>query len=111
MTSNHNTKPSQNGSNLSGLYYCYHGTGNFAMEKGFSNMTQTTNNGDLLKYDVTNAIQINLVVRAFNELLGIYKDSHGSILSTTYNSSTNNFPVQNINISSTQFRTFLTSYL
>ena len=44
-------------------------------------------------FDVTNAVQINMDVKALNERLGIFKDaSNKQILSTSFNSQTNKFP-------------------
>ena len=100
MTSHsHNTNLGSSDLTLSGLYYCYLATGGYSMEKGFSTLSSLVNESGFNLFDVTNAVQLTLDVKAFNERLGIYKDaSNKQILSTSFNSQTNRFPVDSITL-------------
>jgi hypothetical protein len=56
------------------------------------------------KYDVTETLQVKFDVRTFNEKIGLIKDaSNIGIIDSSYNPSTNNFPVNTITLSATEF--------
>jgi hypothetical protein len=79
----------------SGTYYAYEGSGGFVIEQGVGITTITPFN-KVNKYDVTNALQIQYDVRTFNTKLGLRKDaSNATILSTSYNETTNTFQDRN----------------
>ena len=87
----------------SGIVYAIYGIGGFQIEQGFPKIklaSQSTVN----QYDVTNALQVKIDVRMFNEKLGLYKNTdNNSILSTTYTSQNNAFSVDSISISASEF--------
>jgi hypothetical protein len=95
---------------LAGLLYAFDASGGFAMEQGFSTIT-TLPSAPFTNFDVTNALQVVLDVAVFNEKLGLFKDyAAGSITTTSYDETTQEFDVSSITISASDFKTALPHY-
>lgn len=95
-----------------GYFYSILATGGFNTTQIFSPIHISTRS-PLLKYDLTNAIQVYYDVRVFNAKLGLIKDaSNIGILQTEYDTVTGQFPNDTINITAADFtRVILPKYV
>lgn len=86
-----------------GYYYTYNASGGYIGEEGAPALRYELN--ELFeKYDLTDAVQVLYDVKTFNSKIGLIKDaSNNIILDTSFNNASNNFPVDEINISADEF--------
>jgi hypothetical protein len=94
---------------FTGNYFAFTASGGFFMQQGFQTISQLTE-ASFNSYDMTNAVQVLFDVSRFNSKLGITKDASNSVItSTSYNETTETFPNDSITISSTDFKTGISS--
>jgi len=92
-----------------GVYYTIFATGGFSMEQGFATIKLASQN-PINQFDVTQALQVKLDVRAFNRKLGLVKDYNNHyIIDSSFNYMTNRFPIDTITISASEFVNSMTS--
>jgi len=73
------------------------------MEQGFPTIQLATQN-PIIRYDVTNAVQVKFDVRTFNRKLGLVKDaSNRYIVDTSFNYLLTRFPTDTLTISAAEF--------
>jgi photosystem II stability/assembly factor-like uncharacterized protein len=86
-----------------GYYYTYNASGGYVGEEGAPALRYDLN--ELFeKYDLTDSFQVLYDVKTFNEKIGLIKDaSNNIILDTSFNDASNNFPIDEINISAEEF--------
>lgn len=95
---------------LNGTFYAFNATGGFEMEQGFQTIT-TLPSSPFSSFDVTNALQVVLDVAVFNEKLNLFKDyTNGTITSTSYDETLQEFDVSSITISASDFKSALPHY-
>lgn len=99
-----NVTPNNNGNvYYTGLVYAYGASGEFVMEQGLQNIIISPVE-NINKYDVTEALQIELDVRLMNQKIGLIKNTDNSvIIDSSYNASLGSFPIDNVIFSSTEF--------
>jgi hypothetical protein len=86
-----------------GLYYALSATGGYQIEEGLKTITMLPVN-QINQYDVTDSLQVMFDVRIFNESIGLYKDSNNqNIISTSFDPNTYKFPLDVIQLTSSQF--------
>ena len=66
-----------------GMVYAFYGSGGFTIDQCF-NTIKLIPESKIYQYDVTNAVQVLLDVRTFNEKLGLFKDRNNQYI--TYSS-------------------------
>ena len=87
----------------SGYYYAFYGSGGFTMDQCF-NTIQVSEQDAILRYDVTNSLQVTFDVRTFNSKIGLYKDVSNIVVNeTSFNNVSDVFSIDTITISSTEF--------
>ena len=88
---------------LEGYYYTYNASGGYVGEEGAPAVRYDLN--ELFdKYDLTDSVQVLYDVKTFNEKIGLIKDvSNQNILDTSFNDASDNFPIDEINISADDF--------
>jgi hypothetical protein len=87
----------------SGNFYTIIGTGGYTMEQGFPTILLATQN-PIIRYDVTNAVQVKFDVRTFNRKLGLVKDaSNQYVVDTSFNYLLTRFPTDTLTISAAEF--------
>ena len=95
--------PIVNDSSYTGLFYAYKANGGFIMEKGVATTTIIPYE-QIMRYDMTNALQVKYDVKAFNSKIGLIKDSSNiAILNTEFNPIKGSFPKDELTLSSTEF--------
>ena len=62
-----------------GLVYAFYGSGGYTIDQCF-NVIKLIPESKIYQYDVTNAIQVRLDVRTFNEKLGLFKDQNNQYI-------------------------------
>ena len=73
------------------------------MEQGFPTILLATQN-PIIRYDVTNAVQVKFDVRTFNRKLGLVKDaSNQYVVDTSFNYLLTRFPTDTLTISAAEF--------
>jgi hypothetical protein len=93
----------------SGFYYAFLGTGGFTMDQCFNNI-KLRQEAAILKYDVTNSLQVTFDVRTFNEKIGLFKDYYNiNIISSDFDRISDTFPNDNITIEATEFVSGMTT--
>ena len=79
-----------------GVYYAIPAIGGFNIEQHFGTIPLVTVL-ETKELDLTLALQLNVNVRTFNEKIGLIKDaSNNTILQTSFDTSNNSFPIQDI---------------
>lgn len=108
-TSTMSTNPPPGGINdipegtYSGYYYAFYGSGGYTMDQCF-NTIKLRPQAAVLRYDVTNSLQVTFDVRTFNSKIGLYKDANNQYVNyTEFDVSSDTFPTDTITISSTEF--------
>jgi photosystem II stability/assembly factor-like uncharacterized protein len=88
---------------LEGYYYTYNASGGYIGEEGAPAIRYDLN--ELFnKYDLTDAVQVLYDVKTFNAKIGLIKDaSNVNIIDTSFNDASDNFPLDEINISVDDF--------
>lgn len=88
---------------LEGYYYSFTASGGFIGEEGAPALRYDLN--ELFeKFDLTDSVQVLYDVKTFNEKIGLIKDaSNDVIIDTSYNDASDNFPIDEITISSDDF--------
>jgi hypothetical protein len=87
----------------SGYYYAFYGSGGYTMDQCF-NTIKVRPQAAILKYDVTNSLQVTFDVRTFNAKIGLYKDADNVyVTSSDFDAESDAFPTDTITISSTEF--------
>ena len=87
----------------SGYYYAFYGSGGFTMDQCF-NTIKVRQQAAILRYDVTNSLQVTFDVRTFNSKIGLYKDVDNIVINeTSFNEVSDVFDIDTITISSTEF--------
>jgi len=88
---------------LEGYYYTFNASGGYVGEEGAPALRYNLN--ELFdKFDLTDSVQVLYDVKTFNEKIGIIKDaSNNVILDTSFNDASDNFPIDEINISAEEF--------
>jgi hypothetical protein len=87
----------------SGYYYAFYGSGGFTMDQCF-NTIKVRQQAAILRYDVTNSLQVTFDVRTFNSKIGLYKDVDNIVVNeTSFNEVSDVFDIDTITISSTEF--------
>ena len=89
-----NTVPTPGEALVDDVVYAFHATGGYDMEAGFATVT-TLAQMDLSYCDVTDALQIEFPISLFNDKLG------------TYDTDTQAFPVDSIEINAAEFKAAL----
>jgi hypothetical protein len=91
------------GNTYLGYFYSIVGTGGYQIAQNFADIHIATKN-PIVKYDLTNAVQVLYDVRTFNTKIGLLKDANNlNIISTPYDTSNNIFPTDSITISALEF--------
>jgi len=87
----------------SGYYYAFYGSGGYTMDQCF-NTIKLRPQAAILRYDVTNSLQVTFDVRTFNAKIGLYKDADNIVVNySEFDVSSDTFPTGNITISSSEF--------
>jgi photosystem II stability/assembly factor-like uncharacterized protein len=86
-----------------GYYYTYNASGGYVGEEGAPSLKYDLN--ELFeKFDLTDAVQVLYDVKTFNEKIGLIKDASNNIIQdTSFNDASDNFPIDEINISAEEF--------
>lgn len=87
---------------LKGNQYALVAKGGFTMEQGFDDI-QLNQSSTIYQYDTTGSVQVTFPVALLNSKLGLTKDANYNILSTTFNTVTDEFAVDSITISIAEF--------
>ena len=97
-----NSPPVQ-GNTYLGYFYTIVGAGGYKIAQNFADIHLAIRN-PILKYDLTNAVQVLYDVRTFNTKIGLLKDpSNLNINYSPYDTSNNVFPTDSITISASEF--------
>jgi hypothetical protein len=96
------------GNTYLGYFYTIVGQGGYQIAQNFANIEVALRN-PVIKYDLTNAVQVLYDVRTFNTKIGLLKDPNNlNINYTPYDTSTNTFPTDSITISASEFAAAVT---
>jgi len=87
---------------MKGNQYALVAKGGFTMEQGFDDI-QLNQSSTIYQYDTTGSVQVTFPVALLNSKLGLTKDANYNILSTTFNTVTDEFAVDSITISIAEF--------
>lgn len=97
------------GNTYLGYFYTIVGAGGYQIAQNFANIEVALRN-PVIKYDLTNAVQVLYDVRTFNTKIGLLKDPNNlNINYTSYDTSTNAFPTDSITISASEFAAAVTT--
>ena len=79
-----------------GLYYAYEASGGFVIDQRLDDVVLIPYE-QINQYDITQAVQVIMDVRTFNEKIRLFKDSNNTgIIDTSHNPITNSFPINDI---------------
>ena len=93
----------------SGSCYCVDASGSYCITQTNPSISMNTSS-PLAYYDVSNAIQVRMGVRAFNELIGITKDEdNDEVIESLYDISNDELETDTLVLSTTDFKSNLLS--
>lgn len=86
-----------------GSFYAMYAQGGYTIEQGLPTIKLAPQT-PVVRYDITNALQVQYDVRTFNRKLGLVKDaSNINIVDTSYNYVINRFPNDTITLNASEF--------
>ena len=86
-----------------GVFYAMYAQGGYTIEQGLPTIRLAPQT-PIVRYDITNALQVKFDVRTFNKKLGLLKDaSNIAIMDTSYNYIINRFPNDTITLNASEF--------
>lgn len=86
-----------------GYFYSFNASGGFIGESGSPALRYNVN-AIFDKFDMTDSIQVLFDVKTFNQKIGLIKDaSNQTIVDTSFNNTSGNFPNDSISVSASEF--------